>query len=289
MIIITDNDNLSDKSKNTYETVKIEDLNISWPTAFEITDRRINFRDNFWFSTKARLFLIPKLMEYFKLEKVLHIENDVWIHPEFPFQLLNNLRHALAYPRVDEFRGVASILLINGESGGKLLTDACIRWPDMTDMQILGQLWVNQQDVYALPSTFGNGNNVLDNWIFDGAKIGMYLFGSDPKNTLGVIKRFNKSPMGDLDSPLGLQSYQDTVWLINQGTFKRVANLHLHSKTVGMYSKNWLLILNRQLTKNKMNLSYSFSPHAFLFSIHELTYRILRKIKAKGKIKSDSS
>jgi hypothetical protein len=286
--VITDNDNLSDKSKNTYETVKIEDLNISWPTAFEITDRRINFRDNFWFSTKARLFLIPKLMEYFKLEKVLHIENDVWIHPEFPFQLLSNLRHALAYPRVDEFRGVASILLINGESGGKLLTDACIRWPDMTDMQILGQLWVNQQDVYALPSTFGNGNNVLDNWIFDGAKIGMYLFGSDPKNTLGVIKRFNKSPMGDLDSPLGIQSYKETVWLINQGTFKRVANLHLHSKTVGMYSKNWLLILNRQLTKNKMNLSYSFSPHAFLFSIHELTYRILRKIKAKGKIKSDS-
>lgn len=287
--MITDNDNLSDKSKNTYETVKIEDLNISWPTAFEITDRRINFRDNFWFSTKARLFLIPKLMEYFKLEKVLHIENDVWIHPEFPFQLLNDLRHSLAYPRVDEFRGVASILLINGESGGKLLTDACIRWPDMTDMQILGQLWANQQDVYALPSTFGNGNNVLDNWIFDGAKIGMYLFGSDPKNTLGVIKRFKKSPMGDLDSPLGIQSYKETVWLINQGTFKRVANLHLHSKTVGMYNKNWLLILNRQLTKNKMNLSYSFSPHAFLFSIHELTYRILRKIKVKGKIKSDSS
>lgn len=287
--MITDNDNLSDKSKNTYETVKIEDLNISWPTAFEITDRRINFRDNFWFATKARLFLIPKLMEYFKLEKVLHIENDVWIHPEFPFQLLNNLRHSLAYPRVDEFRGVASILLINGESGGKLLTDACIRWPDMTDMQILGQLWVNQQDVYALPSTFGNGNNVLDNWIFDGAKIGMYLFGSDPKNTLGVIKRFKKSPMGDLDSPLGIQSYKETVWLINQGTFKRVANLHLHSKTVGMYSKNWLLILNRQLTKNRMNLSYSFSPHAFLFSIYELTYRILRKINAKGKIKSDSS
>lgn len=277
--IVTDNEELRTFSNLGYQIVKLQDLEIDWPPDFQISGRERLFRNNFWFSTKARLFIIPQFMAVFKVEKVLHIESDVWIHPDFPLRELETLNAALAFPRVDEGRGIASVLLVNGTEGRKLLLEACYNWPHLTDMQILDRLLRKNKNVYELPSTNNMLDNILGNWIFDGAKLGMYLFGADPRSVYGVIRRFNLSPMGSLTSGQEIMVEGQVIYLKTHESHRRVANLHLHSKDVRMYADNWRSVLKRQIRKRKLKLNYGFDFSAFLFFCRERMIHLLRKIQ----------
>lgn len=261
--------------------VDSKDLIDVWPEQFQIQDRRRFFRNNFWFSSKARLLLIPRLMEKFNLGKIIHIESDVWICPSFPFQVFENLVTPLAFPLVDEVRGIASILFVNGSDGINLLDRSCAEWPHMTDMEILGQIAMSSDSELALPSTY-DGNGLADlgfeKWIFDGAKLGMYLFGSDPRNSWGLSYRFKKSLMGKLDSNQKIVIDKDQLILSEGNSRKQIANLHLHSKSTVLFSKHWRLFMRFQLFKNSMGMNYGFSIAGLQKASLEFVVRVIRKI-----------
>ena len=261
--------------------IDIQNLNFKWPEFFEISDGKRNFRDNFWFSTKARLYVIPIFMEIYSIQKIIHLENDVWIHPEFPFHIFEYLDYPLAFPRVDSERAIASILFINGSEGRRLLLDSCEKWPMQTDMQILGKLILSQKNVCELPSTYGGVEEHFDGWIFDGAKLGMYLFGSDPRNTYGLVKRFDFSPLGSVGTKFKLKLTNKVLFLQDEVKERKIANLHIHSKNISMFSYQWDRALVNQLRKRSLRLSLGFDLRAFFFVIQEMTHRVLRKLGKK--------
>jgi len=277
--LITDQENITWIEKLGIEVFRSEYLIQNWPEEFTITDRRRYFRNNFWFSTKARLLLLPKFMRSEGLDKILHLENDVWIHPHFPFHVFEDLKYDLAFPRVDDRRGIASTVFVNGQGGIQILERACLKWPKFTDMEILGNILASEENVLELASTYGHTDESLDGWIFDGAKLGMFLFGSDAKNSKGIIKRFSRSPMGDLGASERITIERDRLVLGRAKVELMIASLHIHSKNLGMFSNNWQRRLEYQLLRERFNLSYGFDLNAFFDSMAELVQRISRKLR----------
>lgn len=263
---------------SSIKVINSEELMESWPEGFQIRDNRRFFRRNFWFSSKARLLLIPAFMKKYKLSKVLHLESDVWIHPKFPFYLFEQLSVPLAFPLVDETRGIASILYVNGAEGARILSNGCLSWPGLTDMEILGQIALQNDFKYLLPSTYGESVLMIDGWIFDGAKLGMYLFGTDPRNSWGMSYRFRKSSMGDLGEKENIALDMDRLVLFRNNTEKEIANLHLHSKNYKLFSNNWKSYIKLQLIKRNLRMNYGFSFTGTLKAFSEFAFRVFRKL-----------
>jgi hypothetical protein len=285
LFVITDQEDCSWLSGKGITVVRVNELIENWPTEFEINDKRQYFRENFWFSSKARLLLLPKLMEKYDLEKLLHIESDVWIHPDFPIDYFCGVQEPLAFSRIDHHRGIASILFINGEQGCKLLNLSCLEWPRLTDMEILGKMLESKMNILEL-TTYEYEKDTGGSWIFDGAKMGMYLFGSDPRNSWGLIRRFRKSPMGGLLDGDSIEFNCGYLMIRSAIRQKRIANLHLHSKNHSMYSEKWDLILIDQLNKERKGYVYGFSINGLVFKVVEYwrlgVRKIARKLKESG-------
>jgi hypothetical protein len=261
-----------------FHFVHVNELIQEWPKEFSIEDRRKFFRDNFWFTSKARLILIPKFMSKFGIGRVVHVESDVWLHPQFPFGSLEELETPLAFPRVDEKRGIASVMLINGDLGAQLLEDACHTWPSNSDMEILGNLLNYEPKVFELPSFLEVDQfSSLGDWVFDGAALGMYLFGADPRNSYGLVRRFSKSPMSSTLKLGSISLEEGLLTLKNDCLSRRISCLHIHAKNSRVFASNWSEVLSKQLVKEKRNWYYGFNFYAFYFSLKETMRRALFK------------
>jgi hypothetical protein len=276
--LITDSQDTEWISKLNINVVDSNKLIYSWPLDFQVTDRRKYFRNNFWFATKARLRLLPEFMKLYKLEKIIHFESDVWVNPKFPFSFFENLQSALAFPVVDEKRGVASVLYINSKQGIRILERACSDWPELTDMEILGKIMVSEESVHLLPSADGGERLPENGWIFDGAKLGMYLFGSDPRNSRGVLRRFDRSPMGTLQKGEKILLDSNDLVLATLTSKALIANLHIHSKNSNIFGIKWQKVLKKQLLKERLKLNFGFEASAFATSLVELAHAVIRKL-----------
>jgi len=263
-----------------FELVDSDSLVMDWPQRFMVTDHRQYFRNNFWFTSKARLMLLPKFMKTTGLKHALHLESDVWIHPNFPFHFFDGMKAPLAFPKVDNERGIASTLFINGEEGIDLLEQACDRWSSLTDMEILGNLIISNPRVLELESTNNIERATQNSWLFDGAKLGMYLYGTDPRNSKGIIKRFSRSPLGKLDFGQKVSLSAGQIVMQNRNIELRVASLHIHSKEKAMFGRNWQVVIAKQLKKEQFGASYGFKWAAFWMSISEMFGRGTRKLKS---------
>jgi hypothetical protein len=176
----------------------------------EIEDSLIHpktFRNNFWFTAIGRFEAIHQYMQI-SGEKVIHVESDVILAKDFPFSQFQELEFDLAFPLVARNRGVASTLFIGTTEAARKLVDfsldACKIQPDISDMEILSKI-VNNEDlkVLLLPiaqakaDSFHNNNLYPDltslrygtelfGGIFDGNDIGVYLYGTNPRNRRGI-------------------------------------------------------------------------------------------------------
>lgn len=282
VILLADQNSNSSKIPRRVKLIHIESFFDAWPSDFLVEDKRKRFRNNFWFTTKARLLILPVFMERFGVGRVLHLESDVWIHPDFPFEYFEKLDVSLAFPSADYERGVASIVLVNGTRGANLLIEACNLWSKNTDMEILGKILSTKKEVLELPSSFMRRETTFQhNMIFDGAALGMYLFGQDPRNTMGLINRFARSPLDLGHHKEGFKIVGNKLVLIGESKEKSVMSLHIHSKDVHIFSGDWLKVLRKQLSKEKRGHTLGFSPRALLFTIYELASRVLHKLFVK--------
>lgn len=267
-------------NKSGFDLVNSATLIQEWPQHFMVSDRRQFFRNNFWFTSKARLMLLPKFMKNANLDRVLHLENDVWISPNFPFYYFDELDAPLALPKVDNERGIASTLFINGKAGMDLLEKACDTWPNFTDMEILGKILNSELSVCELSSTHNIKDAVQSSWLFDGAKLGMFLFGTDPRNSKGIIKRFARSPLGDLDHNHKIIVSDGQILLQSKDVEFNIVSLHIHSKDRKIFGKKWESVLKKQLRKQRLGISFGFNWRAFWTSIYEVVTRGVRKLRS---------
>jgi hypothetical protein len=151
-----------------------------------------NFRNGFWNNASKRLFLVYEYIKMKNLTNVIHLENDVLLYNDLNYNFEEKI-----YITIDsEKRCIPGIIYIPKYD----LFTKCIKNYDFTqnDMINLAKFYSNNKDIVK---TFPIIDNRIDkciynenfqefNSIFDGAAIGQYLGGVDPRNIAGDTTGF---------------------------------------------------------------------------------------------------
>ena len=146
-----------------------------------------HFRNGFWNNASKRLFLVYEYMKMKNLKNVIHLENDVLLYSNMNY----NFDEKIYITMDTDWRCIPGIIYIPKYD----LFTKCIENYDFTqnDMINLAKFYSNNKDIVK---TFPIIDNSIDkciynenfqefNSIFDGAAIGQYLGGVDPRNIAG--------------------------------------------------------------------------------------------------------
>jgi len=142
-----------------------------------------NFRNSFWIYTTMRFFILKTFIEKHELENVFHIENDVMLYISCD-KIYSTLDKNSMYCVKDAVnRVVPSILFFPNTKSINNLTSYILEIIQGTkdfinDMNLLGS-YVHTRYFPIEPET----NDI----IYDGACIGQYLGGIDPRNNNGIV------------------------------------------------------------------------------------------------------
>ena len=205
------------------------------------------FRDGFWRLTSARFFYIRALMDRNNIRNVIHLENDVPIYYNCN-TLSGLLDETKMYMPFDSYnRNIASIVYIpDSIILGRVLDQYNIQLNDMENFAIIRKQSPELIDGFPI---FKDIESLTDeeryvcrnfdkfNIIFDGAAIGQYLGGIDPRNTPGDTTGFiNETCV------IKYNEYK-IYWVTGDDTISRpfieidgievpIFNLHIHSKNL---------------------------------------------------------
>ena len=168
-----------------------------------------DFRNNFWFTAIGRFEALRDYMQETD-EQIIHVESDVILAKDFPFAKFQKLEIDIAFPLVASNRGVASTLFLgNIEAAEKLVNFAIVEsgnQPDITDMEILAKIVHHPElkvlilphapagresfhkDIAGLNLELLAASLKYFGGLFDGNDIGVYLYGSNPRNQRGVSR-----------------------------------------------------------------------------------------------------
>ena len=205
----------------------------------------IDFRNGFWISTIARFKALEIFMRNEGVDRALHIEADVLLLWNFPFEcdLLRNSK--LAFPYVSENKAAASIFYVGDISTlvdfNTFIVTSIRRDPGITDMGILAEYGnTNDENVTRLFSGFGEILNACSDHIFDAATFGMYLTGQDPRNSKGFVRTyFDVDDHAVKPSKIIFNYNEKKESVVRIGSKNYIlANLHVHSKQSKYFSKN---------------------------------------------------
>lgn len=251
-----------------------------------------DFRDGFWVSTTSRFFYIHALMKLFCVKDLFHIENDIVMYENFQ-DILLYLQGAIGSGNLDKIcmvqdapgRVIPSVLFFPTsqclEALTKFIADCIESSPVfLNDMDILGR--------YADKYTFPCDPSVVPApsplpLIFDGAAIGQYLGGIDPKNidpaqfpklsshsiryanpTKGFVNEtstFKPSTCRFVMQPTQLDHMRVPIKTLtmlypNKGTKQlqrfSVANAHIHSKQLYQHSSMFSMQFNDIITGDRV-------------------------------------
>jgi hypothetical protein len=249
-------------------------------------DRDLVFRRGFWSHTLSRLFVLKYVHEKYPDSALLHIESDVLLLPDFPWEKLQKINR-LAWQQYNEDRDVASLLYIPNEDSSKifnaLLEQELLLFPGHTDMSILKAIHRKKTELTTylpivskkIPDLLNKNsvvtasileedatNSLAEDGIFDSAAIGMWLLGHDPRNTYGRFLLHEMSPIHSGDTPISpdsvyYQILQDGRLKISDRTNRSHAisvwSLHVHSKERELFSTKWISKLQEYATLANMN------------------------------------
>lgn len=307
VVLLSDNSLFPHRFREYAECISIEHKSERMYEFFSNLNHSKDFWDGFWFKTIERFFLLESYLSDRPGQSILHLEADVLLLNNFPFEKFEDLEHGLAFPMISDTQGVASVLFIRDlDSLRDFLTFAygvSITDSTATDMSLLAQYAKHSQDVLILPSIPRNyaapeRNSILFklsqlmedskfDCLFDGATYGQYLFGIDPRNNLGNRKLFSTFPnhfvnpsnlefnIDGRNSNLGIKLAGDLDYLTT------ICCLHIHSKDLRAFQvspicANDLLVRRVNQTKLKKEIS-EFVP-SFLLTESRFIFRaILRK------------
>jgi hypothetical protein len=250
--------------------------------AFEKIGFDLRFREGFWQLTLERLFALQQYHETNPDTPILHIESDVLLFPDFPFEVFSSTKK-LSWLRVDDDRDVATILFSpNSEETNWLGEEVlcCLSAdPLITDMKALNRIRkMNEDRIQTAPSFSSllakeinwkganskklvrqlSENSALYNGIFDPAAIGMWLSGSDPRNYYGVRRIFDTEEIllgGTYVDPSNLEyrlTKEGSLLCSSGGAWIQIWCLHVHSKDIRLFSSGWEKRLEKLIQTSKL-------------------------------------
>ena len=235
------------------------------------------FRGGFWRFSLERLFALSEFHKDHPQRKILHIESDVLLLPNFPWDRLSNSETPL-WNNYNQDRDVSALLYFPDYTAHLKFIESIqlelYENPKHTDMTVLAAL---REDDNVICSFFpsldpqlmdlinvANVSNsdliakvssgaIFENGVFDAAAIGMWLTGHDPRNRYGKLLLHDSSPLVSGDSLVNPRavSYemdeQGNLYLVSKTTGIRVSlwSLHIHSKSLKLFSESWEAELRR--------------------------------------------
>jgi len=273
-----------------------------WNTLEELLDHPKSFRSNFWFTSLSRFLAIAEFMKYDDQE-IIHIESDVVIASDFPFDIFSKLNTNYSFPIINNDQAIASTLYINNYNSAKELSDFILstarEYHSTTDMYVLSMLAKNYDKKFQLlPSSTGDINSLefakpeflvktkealtLFNGIFDGADIGMYLFGHDPRNNRGLAElrgRKYKNYLNVRKLELFMDGTRDfpSVRNFENNNIYAIFSLHIHSKNNKLFQpRKMKTVIRKSVRNSKKDTKIIFSFLVFFIAIKKSIFRRLK-------------
>jgi hypothetical protein len=233
-----------------------------------------DYRNNFWMTSMARFLALVEYQEVIGKE-MIHIESDVILSRDFPFEKFHNLRKSISFPIISDERGVASVLYLKDSKASvgllETLMEELQRDVFTSDMLILGRHFLAEKSVCPLPIGPGGAlyyrkftpQGIQNNWdktrdefggVFDGADVGIYFFGTDPRNSRGrsFLQREIPTEYGNAKQwKLDYSKSRDFIDFIVDESKIPLYCLHVTSKQLSMFR----IKLPRDLIKKRIRHS----------------------------------
>ena len=245
------------------------------------------FRSSFWILSIERYFVLLNFVKKKKINNFFHGELDnVFFDLSDMDSKLNKIGRKIFFP-IDNKKGFGSIIYINSIN---ILEKFCefilnkLRKKFYNDMKLLYMFarkfpyntkFLPTEKSIFLKKKINTLNYKVTKGIFDGARIGQYLFGVDPRNIKD--KLYNKIIIDDKKTvKKKLKEYYDNCkfYFDNKKFYLKfnkkkinIFNLHIHSKLIKeiFIKKNYKNILNN-INKKKstyLGISSKFSLNKF--------------------------
>ena len=253
------------------------------------------FRQGFWRFSLERLFVLTAHHKFYPNDSLLHIESDILLLPNFPFDSFQPLTKP-AWLKFDKIRDLAAVLYIPNNIKSIWLTEVMIQeiksCEEINDMQLLNRISTKYPgEVTILPSSPLATANIFDEstsldekekelvsanfnnfgGIFDPAAFGIWLTGSDPRNNFGITRRFDTKRLLDGEtyidpSKVTLEySLGNGLYVNNNGARIKVFNLHIHSKNERLFDEGWEDKLSRLVKSSRLGrIQRTYSLRIFI-------------------------
>lgn len=233
---------------------KVEDYINNNYLNFKINNYDLNFRDGFWQSTSSRFLILDEYVRRLRINSFFHIEHDNLIFGDLLYlkEKLISIKKNMFIVVDSESRAIPSIIFINDN---KILSEFCdfmMINQDKNDMKNLFNFFILNDNVdnlpiiptnyeYQLLSRIGErpsgkinycNHYELLNCIFDGAAIGQYIGGVDPRNQDGDTRGFiNETTIFDV-SKNNYNKVNGEYFMVHHNRLIKITNLHVHSKNL---------------------------------------------------------
>jgi hypothetical protein len=286
-ILITEfNEGIKDLNINLYTKCDLNYLNIinvipasilentisfkKYKENVKISDEIKNFRDSFWISTTSRFFYMYSFQELFKIKSFFHIESDVMLYDN-----LNKIKNKfcedkMSFVQDNITRVIASIIYINNEENFKILLnyiiEKLIQDQNLNDMNLLGAFVTDPKFKYLIklfPDTCATPNSEL---IFDGAALGQFLGGIDPRNAVNMYPKMSKDLL-EINNP--------TVGFINETARIKANELTIFRKSVVYDSLNsnidLVYILNNEHNEHNQKITKCVNLHCHSKQLYQFS------------------
>ena len=229
------------------------------------------FWDGYWQKTFDRLLVLADVHETFSDGALVHIESDVIVTKDFPFEDLAESSE-LMWGAYDDDADIASIVFSPSKEESRWLASALLELAKLdntaTDMTALASLRKQHPDkILLLPATPELGvSSHLSGTVFDGLHLGEWIFGWDPNAHWGFKRRRLKiNPHSEVVADGSLTLRGESLYLTYNGHEAVVSNLHVHSKELRFFEADNTDSLSALIkVTEKPKSFYGFVPSGFI-------------------------
>ena len=229
------------------------------------------FRGGFWQSSIMRLLVLEEVHAHFPNNPILHVESDVLLMSNFPISLFEGCRKVL-WNNFNEVTDVGALVFSPNLDDSTNLVAALrsiIRENSkVTDMTALFRIRELNPDRFSiLPTSCFDPSYSKFPFIFDGAILGMWLFGQDPRNHYGAQPRFINLPESKYKLKRGsfFTSEDGVLMLREREMISPVVSLHIHCKDIRLFKLTDKLFTARINQSSKYLVRPLFLPKVFFF------------------------
>jgi hypothetical protein len=246
---------------------------------FKLKSIDTSFRNGFWRYSLERLIAIESLHSKNSCAAYLHIESDILLLPNFPLSKFAEVKQICWLP-VNQSNDIASLVYFPRYELTQDFKRDLLQYifnsvspNDMEGLSKIRQRYPNKYKVLPFShSSLPRLNSVETNsfvvnevdfgGIFDGSKIGMWLTGIDPRNAYGFLELFASKKLTLDNSYIDPSVYRlkfnekNGLYFENGSEQISIYNLHIHSKSSKIFSKNWSKEINYLISLSSKNKSH---------------------------------